>query len=273
MSASAERAVAVLAVGADPGDLEGCTVEKAVDLLGALAHLSDGGIDVVLAALDLPDASGSDIVRSLRERAPAVPVIAVAAAHQSADDALGAGARDVLPADAGPDLLARSLRYAAELERLETDLERHQLVDEPTGLIAAQGFRLLAAHHLRLADRSKDPVVLVFIRLDDLGEARGGAAITEAATLLRAAVRASDVVARIGPGVFSVLLAGAGSGTESLVLARVVEAVAEHNARNGRTRGPALSVGAAVYDPEHPVGLEAMIVQADRQMREPWSET
>ncbi len=272
MTPGAEREVAVLAVGADPGDPQGCTVELADDLLGALAHLSDGGIDVVLTALELPDASGPDIVRSLRERAPDVPVIAVTTSEANIREALGAGARDALPADSGTDLLGRVLRYAAELARLEGDLERHQLVDEPTGLVATEGFRLLAAHHLRLADRSKSPVVLVFIRLDDLGEPRGGAAITEAASLLRAAVRASDVVARTGPGVFSVLLAGAGSGTESLVLTRVVEAVADHNARNGRSRGPALSVGAAVYDPEHPVGLDTLIVQADRQMRRPWSE-
>ena len=267
MSTYIEREIAVLAVGADPGGLEGCTVETADDLLGALAHLSDGGIDVVLVALDLPDASGSDIVRSLRERAPDVPVIAVAGPQERVDEALDAGARDVLPLDAGPDLIARSLRYATEIQRLEAELERMQLMDEPTGLIAARGFKLLAGHHLLLADRSKRPVVLVFVRLDDLGQAQGGDAITEAADLLRDAVRASDVVALTGAGVFSMLLAGADSGTESLVLARVVEAVADHNARSGRTRAPGLSIGAAIYDPEQPVTLDELIAQAEQRMR------
>ena len=65
-----DRARAVLAVGVDPGPLDGFVVESADELLGALAHLADGGVDVVLAALEHPDAAGEDVVRSLRERAP-----------------------------------------------------------------------------------------------------------------------------------------------------------------------------------------------------------
>jgi len=38
-------------LGVDPGDLTGCTVERAEDMLGALAQLSDGGFDAVIAAL------------------------------------------------------------------------------------------------------------------------------------------------------------------------------------------------------------------------------
>ncbi len=269
MSAPIEREISVLAVGTDPGGSEGFVVEATADLLGALAHLSDGGIDVVLVDLDLPDTSAGDVVRSLRERAPDVPVVAIAGTAERVEDALDAGARDVLPLDAGPDLVARSLRYATEIRRLEAELERMQLMDEPTGLLAARGFKLLAGHHLLLADRSKRPVVLAFVRLDDLGQAQGGDAISEAAELLREAVRASDVVALTGAGMFSMLLAGADSGSESLVLARVVEAVAEHNARSGRTRAPGLSIGAAVYDPEQPVTLDELIAQAERQMAGP----
>jgi GGDEF domain-containing protein len=68
------------------------------------------------------------------------------------------------------------------------------------------------------------------------------------------------------------LLAGAESGSESLVLARVVEAVADHNARSGRTRAPGLSIGAAIYDPEQPVTLDELITQAEQRMRAPSEE-
>ena len=66
--------VAVLAVGFDPGVVAGATVETADDLLGALAQHAGGDVDVVLLALDTPDAPGVDSVRSIRERAPDVPV-------------------------------------------------------------------------------------------------------------------------------------------------------------------------------------------------------
>jgi diguanylate cyclase (GGDEF)-like protein len=251
--------LSVLAVGVDPGALEGCTVETADDMLGALAHLADGGIDVVVASLDLPDASGIDVIVSLRERAP----------EAEPSDAFGAGASDVLPPDAAADLVARAIRYAATLRKVEAGLRRYQAFDELTGLLNARGFDLLANHHFRLADRSKDPVTILFLRVDRAGGAPGDPAVADAATVISSAVRVTDVVARVGSDAFRVLLAGASTGTEPIVLERIVEAVAAHNAKAGRDTGPSVSVGAASYDPEHPIALESLIAEADRRMRRP----
>lgn len=261
--------LSVLAVGVDPGALEGCTVETADDMLGALAHLADGGIDVVVASLHLPDASGTDVIVSLRERAPEVPVIVVGDAEAEPSDAFGAGASDVLPPDAAADLVARAIRYAATLRKVEAGLRRYQAFDELTGLLNARGFDLLANHHFRLADRSKDPVNILFLRVVRAGGALGDPAVADAATVISSAVRVTDVVARVGSDAFRVLLAGASTGTEPIVLERIVEAVAAHNAKAGRDTGPSISVGAASYDPEHPIALESLIAEADRRMRRP----
>jgi len=260
----------VLAVGVDPGGLNGFAVETADDLLGALAHLADGAIDVVLVSLELPDATGKDVIRSLRERAPDVPVIAVAAGDTDPADAIDAGASDVLPEGAGPDLVERALRYAAAIREMRAELHRRQVVDERTGLYNARGFEQLATHHLRLADRSKQPVVLVFVRLEEAEDAELDAAVAGAAEALRSAVRDSDVVARVGADAFCVLLTGDATGAESIVLSRVVEAVAAHNARQGEGR-LSLSVASAAYDPENPMGLEALIAEAGRRMGGPGS--
>lgn len=267
MNAPAEPELSVLAVGVDPGSMEGCVIETADDMLGALAHLSDGGIDVVYASLHLPDASGADVVVSLRERAPDVPIIAVAEEQGDLGAALRAGASDVLPPDAAAETIARSLRYATSLQKVEAELRRHQTVDELTGLFNARGFELLAGHHLRLADRSKQPVIIVFVRVDAPGGDPQEAPISEAAELIRATVRASDVAARVGTDAFCVLLAGATTGTESIVLERIVEAVAERNARTGLGAAPPISLGSATYDPERPIGLHDLIAEADRRMR------
>jgi diguanylate cyclase (GGDEF)-like protein len=271
MNATAERNLAVLAVGVDPGDLAGCTVERAEDMLGALAHLSDGGFDVVIATLHLADASGADVVRGLRERAPDVPVIAIAEAKGDLGAALGAGASDVLPPDAAADTVARSLRYATSLQRVETMLHRTQTIDEVTGLFNARGFEQLANHHFRLADRSKHVVSIVFVRLEEVDDPPDESDVMDAANLIHEAVRASDVVARVGADAFCILLAGAASGSEPIVLSRIVEAVAANNAKGGLERGPSLSVGSASYDPEHPVSLQELIAEADRRMRSPAS--
>ena len=256
---------AVLVVGLDPGALEGFQTETAQDLLGALAHLADGGIDAVLVSLVLHDATGAEVVRSLRERAPDVPVIAVAAGEVDPSEAIDAGASDVLPEGAARELIERALRYAAAIRAMQAELLRRQVIDERTGLYNARGFEQLATHHLRLADRSKRPVVLVFIRVEDPGEAGLEDAVTGTAEALRSAVRDSDIVARVGADAFCVLLTGDAAGAESLVLSRVVESVAARNAGGGKAR-LSLSVASAAYDPNDPVALQELIAEAGRRM-------
>jgi diguanylate cyclase (GGDEF)-like protein len=263
----------VLAVGFDPGELEGVTVEAADDLLGALARVADGGVHVVLLALDIPDGQGIEAVRSIRERAPDVPVIAVGTGDD-AERAIDAGASDVVPPDAGPELLSRAIRYATSLQRMQAELYRRQLVDEVTGVYNARGFERLASHHLAMADRSKRSVPLVFVRIDaleDLGApgetTERGQLVADAAEVVRNAVRGSDVIARVGAGVFCVLLTGDAVGADAEVLSRIVEGVAMSNAKSGHPGQLSVSVGTATYDPEHPVAVDTLIAEADRRMR------
>jgi diguanylate cyclase (GGDEF)-like protein len=274
-----ERAVSVLAVGFDAGDLEGASVESADDLLGGLARLADGGIDVVLLALDVPEGA-TDAVRSIRERAPDVPVIGILSERDEtepdvdtgvAERAIDAGASDVVSAGSR-ELLARAVRYATSLRRMQAELERRQVVDELTGLYNARGLEHLGSHHLALASRSKRPLTLVFVRLDAIedaaesGDEERRRLLTETADVLRDAVRRSDVLARVGRGSFCVLLTGDSSGAEAVVLSRLVEAIAERNARSGRTAQLSVSVGAASYDSERPVSLDELIARAHRRM-------
>jgi len=255
----------VLVVGLDLGELEGFYTEATEDLLGALAYLSDSGVDAVLASLELPDAAGADVVLSLRARAHDVPVIAVASGGADPSAAIDAGASDVLPEGAGTELIERALRYAAEIRTMHAEVLRRQMVDERTGLYNARGFEQLATHHLRLADRSKRPVVMVCVRVADPGEVGTEEAVAAAAEALRSVVRDSDIVARIGTDSFCVLLTGDAAGAETLVLSRVVESVAARNAAGGQAP-LTLSVASAAYDPADPVALEELIAEAGRRM-------
>jgi diguanylate cyclase (GGDEF)-like protein len=264
-------ALHVLAVGHDPGELDGVSVETADDLLGALARLSDGGVDLVLLALDLPDGEGVEAIRSVRELAPDVPVIAVDGDGQS-ERALEAGAADVVPSDVEPELVARAVRYAVALQRMRDELHRREIVDEQTGLYNARGFEAFAAHHVALADRSRQPLVLLSIGVGGLDDDEGDEGpdtegpsdeLVETAAVLRTAVRDCDVLARTGSTSFRALLTGDAVGAESLVLSRMVDAIAIRNARSGHRRALALSIGAARYDPDRPVSLEELIAEAE----------
>ncbi|MGH2635894.1 MAG: GGDEF domain-containing protein [Actinomycetota bacterium] len=263
----------VLVVGAGVDDLPGAVIETADDLLGALARVADGGIDVVLLSLDLPDGQGADAVRVIRERAPEIPVIAVDAGG-GAQRAIEAGASDVVPSDGGVDLLARAVRYAVALDRMRTELHRREVVDELTGLSNARGFERFAQHHLAMARRSRRPVVLLFVRLEgfeELDETEDAEErvrrLSATADVLSTAVRDSDVVAHIGAGAFCLLLTGDAVGAESLVLSRVVDAVAANNARRGDA-ALTLSVGAAAFDPDRPLSLDELIARAGGRARE-----
>ena len=254
----------MLAVGA-VDRLDGVSVECADDLLGALARIADGGIDVVLLSLDLPDGQGPDAVRAIAERAPDLPVVAVADG-EAGRRALDAGADDVVPPDADGELVERTVRYAAALRRMRTEFDRREFVDPVTGLYTARGFEAFAAHHVALADRTRQPLVLVSVRIEDLGppgEPARDRSLAETAEVLRAAVRDGDILGHLGDGSFCALLTGGAAGAETLVLSRIVDVLAVRNARAGAER-LSLSVGAATYDPERPVPLDELVAAAER---------
>jgi len=248
---------------------EGVTIERIDGLEAALARLTEGGIDVAL----IPFAPEGKALAAIRRQAPDVPIVAIAR-ETSGLEALEAGASDYVGPDVDAQTLRRALRYATSLHRLSGELHRHQVIDELTGLYNARGFEQLANHHLRMADRTREPVVLVFVRLDDLptisqtiGVAEVPALVAETADVLRQLVRESDVLARVGTDAFCALLTGGAVGAEPLVLSRLVEAVATRNTHGGRPVPLSLSVGAARYEPGSPVGLAELMAEADRRLR------
>lgn len=264
-----QGAIHVLAVDPAPATgSEGVSIERVDGLEAALARLAEGGIDVAL----VPYAPGGEALVAVREREPVVPVVAVATEADGLA-ALELGAIDYVGPDADASTLRRALRYATSLHRLQGELHRRQMVDELTGLYNARGFEQLATHHLRLADRTQEPVVLVFVRIggpptgQTRGATEGGRLLAETADVLREVVRDSDVPARVGADAFCVLLTGNAIGAETLVLTRLVEAVATRNARSGRPVPLSLAVGAARYDPGSPVGLAELMAEADRRLR------
>lgn len=265
-----ELDVRVLVVGHDPGDLgDGIELELAADAPSAIERLADGGVDLLLVSTAGPEsASGID---TLRTAEPDVPIVALVPEESAGAEALRHGAYDYVVLGAPIEVLRRAVRYATKLHQMEGAIRRRQTTDELTGLHNARGFEQLARHHLRLSDRSKEPVVLVFFRLDDMKtstEEEGRRLLVDTAQVLAEAARDSDVLARVGDDAFCILLTGGAEGAEALVLSRFVEAVAVRNARRDRVEPLAISVGAARYDPEHPSTLDELIAEADRRMRE-----
>jgi diguanylate cyclase (GGDEF)-like protein len=237
-----------------------------------LASLGPGSDqDAVVVALD--DPGPLQALETLRLKTPAAAVLVLTAPDREADGAvaLHAGAEDHLVRDAiAPGLLPRAVRYAVERRRMRRELAT---IDELTRLPNLRGFVAIAEHQLRMADRSGTAAVLLFVRIDDHAEtltAKGSASademVRDAAEVLLGAIREADLPARIAPDTFCVLLSGEAKGAEVNVLSRLVEAIAVHDARKPQPVPLALSVGSAIYDPEHPVGLERLLQTAEARM-------
>ena len=246
---------------------EGFDVQRTGDIEGLDEHR---GADAVLIALE--GAGPLEVLGALRARAPEAAVLVVTDPDREADGAvaLHGGAEDHLVRGSIPDgFLSRAIRYAIAQRRLRRELST---TDEITGLPNLRGFAPIAEHHLRMADRAKTQVVFVFMRLDGLQTARvaspeeAEALVREAANVLLEAVRDADVPARITEDTFAVLLTGDAVGAETLVLSRLVEAIAVHDTDRQSPRSLSLSVGSALYDPEEPATLSQILETAGRRL-------
>jgi diguanylate cyclase (GGDEF)-like protein len=183
---------------------------------------------------------------------------------------------------------AVALAYAAHRLRVrmvqralrEEMLRDLSLQDDLTGLYNRRGLLTLAEQRVREAERQRRGFDVVFADLDGLkrindtlGHPEGDRAIRDAARLIRASFRDSDVVARLGGDEFAVLVSSdaSGAGDEpdagvEAAAARLVEAVARHNATEDRPFELSISLGFSRYDPAAPRSIESLLEYADQQM-------
>jgi signal transduction histidine kinase len=152
----------------------------------ARARLAEGGVDVVLLDLSLPDAQGIDTVRRALEAAPEVPLIVLTGLDDErvALQAVHAGAQDYLvKGQIEPPLLARSIRYS---------LERKQLEGERLALLRSEQ---AARADAEAAVRARDDVLHVVSH--DLGNSLSAVVVTTS-VLLRTLPEAAGEPAREG---------------------------------------------------------------------------
>lgn len=251
-------------------------VEAVGRLAAALDRLHQGGIDLVLLDLSLPDSNGLDTFRQLSVRTPLVPVVVLSGYddERTALEAVRVGAQDYLvKGKFNSALLGRTLRYAIERHRLQTELHALSLTDELTGLYNRRGFLTLAAEDLRQARRRQTELVLAFADLDGLktvndryGHAEGDQAIRDAAVILQQTFRDSDLVARLGGDEFIVLLRDATPYATDRAQTRLARRLREHNAEGQRPYELSLSMGFARERAFDDASLERLIAAADREM-------
>lgn len=246
-------------------------------LSSGLAELERSGADVVLLDLHLPDSQGLETFVAARARAPDAPIVVLTGLddEEVGVGAVNAGAQDYLvKGRVSADLLVRSLRFAIERNRV-AELRRLTLVDELTGLYNRRGFVTLAELQLKLAHRTKQPLALLFIDMNELkaindtwGHHSGDLALADTARVLQETFRRSDIIARVAGDEFCVLLIGGSDEDAEAVMVRLDRVLDDFNRAGHRPFAITLSVGAASLNPGEGGSIDELMQHADRHMYE-----
>jgi two-component system cell cycle response regulator len=263
------------ALAGDPFGLR-VGLEVVSGLHAGLERLLRGDIAIILLDLSLRDNRGLEAVFTLREQAPAVPVIVLTSAADQAWGvrAVAAGAEEYLvKGKLGGAALLRAVRYALERRRLRLALQQMSLVDDLSGLHNRRGFFKFADQQIKLLRRMGKRGLLVAADIQDLkgindryGHAAGDVAIADTAAVLKRTFRDSDVVGRLGGDEFGVLAPGVADDGPRSILRRLNRALSGYNAAPDRRFTLAFHLGFALVDPTDGSSLEHLLAEADRDL-------
>jgi len=220
-------------------------MRHASSLSEALVRLEADPEQLVLLGLELPDASGLHAVETVVHHAPeaTVVVLTTEADEATALAALRAGAQDYLVRDqVERDEVLRALQFAAERHQVQRALEETTdelraanarlteltLMDPLTEALDARGLERVFQRELQWARRTGSALLLLLVDLDDFGRVNsrrgrgvGDRVLRDVARAMRASIRTTDHLGRVGDDEFVVLLPDTALTEGCLVAERV----------------------------------------------------
>ena len=153
---------------------------------------------------------------------------------------------------------------------LEEKLQETAITDELTGLYNRKGFFELAGNQFYLATRSKNPMDLYYLDIDDLksinnkyGHTEGDNALKDIADILKVTFRKSDILARLGADEFAVLMVLSLDYKSENITNRLENTINERNSTGKRPFKLSVSIGEIAYDPDIEMNFDDFIQAAD----------
>jgi diguanylate cyclase (GGDEF)-like protein len=149
--------------------------------------------------------------------------------------------------------------------------------DALTGVLNPRTFGRIGNRLLEFGDRHDEPSVMLRADVAGLGEINrshgfdvGDRVLVEAAELIGRTVRGSDLIGRIGPDEFGILLIGADAGAAQIVIGRIVDEARSYNQTAGNKYALAFHLGGAVHVPGEAGNVAGLLVTAEpRRSTEP----
>ncbi len=278
--AASARAFAAGLHTCEPGGFESF---RARSLEHALALLQRSSFDVLLVDLAAEEGAVLDTLARAHAAASRVPIIVVAGREDEGDSvqALRLGAQDYLARDlSDPRALIRSIRHALERHRLLAELQgarqrEHFMAthDALTGLANRFAFNEQLDRALAHAKRNRRHLAVFFLDLDDfkyindnLGHSVGDLLLRQAAERLRAELRKTDVVSRIGGDEFIAMIQDLDRDQSAArVAGKLIESLAAPFVLHEREYWITASVGIATF-PRDGSDRETLVRHADAAM-------
>jgi diguanylate cyclase (GGDEF)-like protein/PAS domain S-box-containing protein len=171
--------------------------------------------------------------------------------------------------------IVEDFKDISERKRMEEELRSLSLRDELTGLYNRRGFMTLADRELKMADRLKRRIFVLYADLDGLkvindtlGHEEGDRAIKETAVILKDTFRNSDIIGRIGGDEFVIIPIGTEGDNLDVITSRLQKNIDIQNEKINRNYKLSLSIGIAYYDPKNPITIDELLTMADALMYE-----
>ena len=149
------------------------------------------------------------------------------------------------------------------------------MFDTLTGLYNRRGFLQRAEQALCMAQRMDMNVVVFFMDVDymkwvndSLGHQEGDILLMETANILRAVVRKTDIVGRVGGDEFAVLILRQQAGIGERMIARLQDTLNKYNKNRKSSYPLSLSVGQAECLKGQTIDLQELLARADEKMYE-----
>jgi len=252
----------------------GHSCETAKDGIEALEKIKKNSFDSAVIDIVMPLMDGITLTRELVNLYPNLPVMIMTgyADEHSAESAIAAGAQEFIKK---PFSIKEFILRFDKMMRDhwgEEALLALSLRDEVTGLYNRRRFFILAEQYIKLSVRTKKRLSLLFIDMDNLkwindhyGHNEGDQALINLANILKKTFRESDIIARIGGDEFVVLSESTDEKGE-IVMTRLYENIRDYNAKVSQDYYLSISVGAAQFDPEHPISKDELLSKADALM-------
>lgn len=228
------------------------TVNNAND---ARQELLEGGYDICIIDIGLPDGDGVEVVKTARNRSIPTPAVLVTGAdenHTLEVDAVLAGASDMIyKTELSQSTLKRVLHMASLRSEAETRLREAAIRDKVTGLFNRDHLERTLALEMERFTRHKHDLSLVFVDMDNFknindtyGHRIGDLALSEVANSINSEIRRIDIPTRYGGDEFVIVLPQTDHKGASVVAEHILQAITKRGVRevDGLTLSASLGV-------------------------------